>query len=65
MAMKPVPAIGVLAGSLMSEYINEKYLHYIAGTGFNRPGTFNAIARVSGNVLSIPVELTGFEIVDE
>jgi putative Ca2+/H+ antiporter (TMEM165/GDT1 family) len=27
-------AIGVLAGSLMSEYINEKYLHYIAGVGF-------------------------------
>ena len=27
-------AIGVLAGSLLSEYINEKYLHYIAGTGF-------------------------------
>lgn len=27
-------AIGVLAGSLFSEYINEKYLHYIAGLGF-------------------------------
>ena len=27
-------AIGVLAGSLLSEYINEKYLHYIAGAGF-------------------------------
>lgn len=27
-------AIGVLAGSLLSEYINEKYLHYIAGIGF-------------------------------
>ena len=27
-------AIGVLAGSLLSEFINEKYLHYIAGTGF-------------------------------
>lgn len=27
-------AIGVLAGSLMSEYVNEKYLHYIAGIGF-------------------------------
>jgi len=24
-------AIGVLAGSLLSEYIDEKYLHYIAG----------------------------------
>lgn len=27
-------AIGVLAGSLLSEYVNEKYLHYIAGIGF-------------------------------
>jgi putative Ca2+/H+ antiporter (TMEM165/GDT1 family) len=27
-------AIGVLAGSLLSNYINEKYLHYIAGVGF-------------------------------
>jgi putative Ca2+/H+ antiporter (TMEM165/GDT1 family) len=27
-------AIGVLAGSLMSAYINEKYLHYAAGLGF-------------------------------
>ena len=27
-------AIGVLAGALLSEFINEKYLHYIAGTGF-------------------------------
>ena len=27
-------AIGVAAGSLLSGVINEKYLHYIAGTGF-------------------------------
>ena len=27
-------AIGVLAGTLLSEYINEKYLNYIAGAGF-------------------------------
>ena len=27
-------AIGVLAGSLLSQYINEKYLHYAAGIGF-------------------------------
>ena len=27
-------ALGVLAGSLLSSYINEKYLHYIAGVGF-------------------------------
>jgi len=27
-------AIGVLAGSFISEYISEKYLHTIAGLGF-------------------------------
>ena len=27
-------ALGVIAGSILSEYINEKYLHYIAGIGF-------------------------------
>lgn len=33
-------AIGVLAGSLLSEFINEKYLHYIAGIGFIAIGVF-------------------------
>ena len=33
-------AMGVLAGSLLSEYINEKYLHYIAGIGFIAIGAF-------------------------
>lgn len=33
-------AIGVLAGALLSEYINEKYLHYIAGIGFIGIGIF-------------------------
>lgn len=33
-------AVGVLAGSLLSEYINEKYLHYLAGTGFILIGAF-------------------------
>ena len=27
-------ALGVLAGTLFAEYINPKYLHYIAGVGF-------------------------------
>lgn len=26
--------IGVMAGSVLSAYINEKYLHYVAGVGF-------------------------------
>ena len=33
-ALVVASALGVLAGSLLSEYINEKYLHYIAGVGF-------------------------------
>jgi putative Ca2+/H+ antiporter (TMEM165/GDT1 family) len=33
-------AIGVLAGSLLAEYINEKYLHYAAGVGFIVIGVF-------------------------
>ena len=33
-------ALGVLAGSLLAEYINMKYLHYIAGIGFMLIGAF-------------------------
>ncbi len=33
-------AIGVLAGSVLSEYINEKYLHYLAGAGFIAIGVY-------------------------
>lgn len=33
-------AIGVMAGSLLSEYINEKILHYVAGAGFIAIGIF-------------------------
>lgn len=35
--------IGVLAGSLLSDFINEKYLHYIAGVGFITIGVFTLI----------------------
>lgn len=33
-------AMGVVAGSLLSEYINERYLHYVAGIGFIAIGAF-------------------------
>jgi len=33
LALIVASAIGVMAGSLLSEYINEKILHYIAGAG--------------------------------
>lgn len=34
LALVVASAIGVLAGSLFSQYINEKYLHWAAGVGF-------------------------------
>lgn len=34
LALIVASAIGVLAGSFISEYVSEKYLHYIAGAGF-------------------------------
>ena len=39
-ALVVASAIGVLAGALLSEYINEKYLHYIAGIGFIGIGAY-------------------------
>lgn len=39
-ALVVASAIGVLAGSLLSAYINERYLHYIAGAGFIIIGAF-------------------------
>jgi len=34
MALVVASAIGVLAGSLLSQYINEQYLNWLAGVGF-------------------------------
>lgn len=34
MALIVASGIGVLAGSMISQYISEKYLHYTAGIGF-------------------------------
>ena len=33
-ALVVASGLGVLAGTLLAEYINPKYLHYIAGFGF-------------------------------
>lgn len=33
-------ALGVLAGTLLAEYMSEKYLHYIAGIGFIAIGIY-------------------------
>ena len=34
LALIVASGIGVLAGGIVSQYISEKYLHYIAGIGF-------------------------------
>ena len=34
LALIVASGVGVLAGSLFSEYVDEKYLHYVAGIGF-------------------------------
>ena len=39
-ALVVASAIGVLAGSLLAEFINDRYLHYIAGVGFVVIGVF-------------------------
>jgi putative Ca2+/H+ antiporter (TMEM165/GDT1 family) len=39
-ALVVASAVGVIAGSLLSEYIDEKILSYIAGIGFIIIGTF-------------------------
>lgn len=35
--------LGVLAGGLISQYVNEKYLHYIAGAGFIAIGVWTIL----------------------
>lgn len=39
-ALVVASAIGVLAGSLLSEYISEKVLSYVAGVGFILIGSY-------------------------
>ena len=36
-------ALGVLVGALVSEHINERYLHYIAGIGFIAIGLWSLV----------------------
>ena len=42
-------ALGVLAGSLLSEYINPRFLHYIAGIGFIGIGVLTLYNRKTHN----------------
>ena len=42
-ALLVATAIGVIAGTLLSEFINEKYLNYLAGAGFILIGAFTLV----------------------
>ncbi len=42
-ALVVATAVGVVAGSLVAEYVNEKYLHYAAGIGFILIGLFTIV----------------------
>ena len=42
-ALVVATAIGVIAGTLLSEFINEKYLNYLAGAGFSLIGAFTLV----------------------
>jgi putative Ca2+/H+ antiporter (TMEM165/GDT1 family) len=42
-ALVVATAIGVIAGTVLSEFINERYLNYIAGTGFILIGAFTLV----------------------
>ena len=42
-ALVVATAIGVIAGALLSEYINEKHLNYLAGAGFILIGAFTLV----------------------
>ena len=43
LALIVASAIGVLAGGIISQYVSEKHLHYIAGIGFIGIGIWTLI----------------------
>lgn len=43
LALVLTSAIGVLAGSVISQYVSEKSLHYIAGVGFIAIGIWTLV----------------------
>ncbi len=45
LALIVASAIGVLAGSAISQYVSEKHLHYIAGIGFIVIGAWTLLKR--------------------
>jgi len=43
LALVVAAGLGVLAGTMLGEVINPKYLHYIAGVGFVAIGVFTIV----------------------
>ena len=43
LALIVASALGVLVGGAISQYVNEKYLHYIAGLGFIGIGIWTVV----------------------
>jgi putative Ca2+/H+ antiporter (TMEM165/GDT1 family) len=43
LALIVASGIGVLAGGLVSQYVSERYLHYIAGVGFVAIGLWTLV----------------------
>jgi putative Ca2+/H+ antiporter (TMEM165/GDT1 family) len=43
LALITASAIGVIAGSVISAYVSEKHLHYIAGAGFVAIGVWTLL----------------------
>ncbi len=43
LALVATSALGVLAGGILSEYVSEKQLHYIAGAGFIAIGVWTLV----------------------
>ncbi len=49
LALVVAAGLGVLAGTLLGEVINPKYLHYIAGVGFVLIGLFTLFSAYSAS----------------
>lgn len=43
LALVVTSALGVVAGSLLSQYVSEKFLHYLAGIGFIAIGVWTLL----------------------
>jgi putative Ca2+/H+ antiporter (TMEM165/GDT1 family) len=43
LALIVASGIGVLAGGVVSQYVSEKYLHYVAGVGFVAIGLWTLV----------------------